>query len=170
MTISTQLMKKLLEVPIFAGLTGGEAAEFFDAALELTEPAGKVLFREGDASDALLVVLEGSVSVSRRGIELARVGQHAVLGEMTLVDEREPRTATATALEDVRLLKLPSRRVQKLLKAGSLGALKVVANLALVMSKRLAAINEKLVVTLGDKGKKKEELADFNRILTRWEF
>ena len=62
------------------------------------------------------------------------------------------------------------KRVQKLLKADHVAALKVVANLAQVMSKRLAAINEKLVTSLGEKGKKREELADFNRILTRWDF
>jgi CRP-like cAMP-binding protein len=170
MAISTQLVKKLVQIPIFGGLTVGEAAEFFDVALETSEGKGKVLFREGDESDALLIILEGAVSVSRKGIELAQVGKHAVLGEMTLVDEREARSATATALEDVKLLKVPSKRVQKLLKADNVAALKVVANLAQVMSKRLAAINEKLVTTLGDKGKKKEEMADFSRILTRWEF
>jgi CRP-like cAMP-binding protein len=170
MAISTQLVKKLVQIPIFGGLTVGEAAEFFDVALETSEGKGRVLFREGDESDALLIILEGAVSVSRKGIELAQVGKHAVLGEMTLVDEREARSATATALEDVKLLKVPSKRLQKLLKANNVAALKVVANLAQVMSKRLAAINEKLVATLGDKGKKKEELADFSRILTRWEF
>jgi CRP-like cAMP-binding protein len=174
MAISTQLVKKLVQIPIFGGLTVGEAAEFFEVALEVSEAKGKVLFREGDESDALLVILEGSVAVSRRGIELAQLGKHAVLGEMTLVDEHEARTATASALEDVKLLKVPSKRVQKLLRANHIAALKVVANLAQVMSKRLAAINEKLVTTLGEKGKdkatKSEALADFSRILTRWEF
>jgi CRP-like cAMP-binding protein len=170
MAISTQLVKKLVQIPIFGGLTVPEAVEFFDVALEVSEPKGKVLFREGDEGDALLVILEGSVVVSRKGVELATLTRHSVVGEMTLVDEREPRSATATAAEDVKLLKVPSKRVQKLLKADHVAALKVVANLAQVMSKRLAAINEKLVTSLGEKGKKREELADFNRILTRWDF
>ena len=170
MAISTQLVKKLVQIPIFGGLTVAEASEFFDVAQELADDKGKVLFREGDAGDALLVILEGEVSVSKRGVELARLSRHAVLGEMTLVDEQEARSATATALTEVKLLKVPSKRVQKLIKADNVAALKVVANLAQVMSKRLAAINEKLVTSLGDKGKKREELADFNRILTRWDF
>jgi len=170
MAISTQLVKKLVQIPIFGGLTVTEAADFFDVAVEVSAEQGKVLFREGDAGDSLLVILEGEISVSKRGIELARLGRHAVLGEMTLVDEQEARSATATALTEVKLLKVPSKRVQKLLKGDDVAALKVVANLAQVMSKRLAAINEKLVTSLGDKSKKREELADFNRILTRWEF
>jgi hypothetical protein len=38
------------------------------------------------------------------------------------------------------------------------------------MSKRLGAVNERLVVSMGERGKKREELADFSRILTRWDF
>ncbi len=169
MSISTQLVKKLVQIPIFGGLTIAEAAEFFEVAVETSVAKGATLFREGDAGDALLVILEGEVTVTRKGIELAKLGKHTVLGEMSLVGEGEVRSATATALTDVKALTVPSKRVQKMLKADHVGALKVVANLAQVMSKRLAAINERLVAASGG-GKKKEELADFGRILTTWQF
>lgn len=168
MPISTALVKKLVQIPIFGGLTLGEAAEFFDAAVESSVAKGANLFREGDDGDALYVILEGEVAVTRKGVELARLGRHTVVGEMTLVGEGEVRSATATALTDVKLLTVPSKRVQKMLKADSVAALKVVANLAQVMSRRLAAINERLVQASG--GKKKEELADFGRILNSWQF
>lgn len=168
MPISTALVKKLVQIPIFGGLTVGEAAEFFEASVETSVAKGATLFREGDDGDALYVILEGEVAVTRKGVELARLGKHTVLGEMTLVGEGEVRSATATVLADVKLLTVPSKRVQKLLKADSVAALKVVANLAQVMSRRLAAINERLVQASG--GKKKEELADFGRILNSWQF
>ena len=79
----------------------------------------------------------------------------------------DPRSATATTSTEVRLLTVPSKRVQKLLKADSLAALKVVANLAAVLSKRLALINDKFV---DSRGKKREELADFGKILNKWAF
>jgi CRP-like cAMP-binding protein len=170
MAISTPLLKKLLQVPIFAGLSPTEAAEFLEVALELTEPPGKVLFREGEPGDALVVILQGEVSVMRKGVELARPTTGSVLGEMSLVDEAAPRSATATVVTEARLLKLPTRRVQKLLKADSVAALKVVANLAKVMSKRLSAINERLVVAVEQRGQKTAELSDFGQILTRWDF
>jgi hypothetical protein len=44
-----------------------------------------------------------------------------------------------------------------------------VFNLAQVMSRRLLLMDEKLVDLL-DKGKRKEELADFQKILSRWSF
>ena len=168
MTISTQLVKKLVQIPIFGGLTVAEAAEFFEVAQETSIAKGANLFREGDDGDALLVILEGEVAVTRKGVELARLIKHNVLGEMSLMGEGEVRSATASALTDVKVLNVPSKRVQKMLKDDDVAALKVVANLAQVMSKRLQAINERLVSMSG--GKKKEELADFGRILTTWQF
>jgi CRP/FNR family transcriptional regulator, cyclic AMP receptor protein len=170
MSISTQLVKKLVQIPIFGGLTVSEAADFFEVAQETSIAKGTNLFREGDAGDALLVILEGEVAVTRKGVELAKLGKHHVLGEMSLMGEGEVRSATASALSDVKVLKVPSKRVQKMLKGDHIAALKVVANLAQVMSKRLAAINERLVSVSGGGAKKKEELADFGRILTTWQF
>lgn len=171
MSISTQLVKKLVQIPIFGGLTVAEAADFFEVALEDSVGKGATLFREGDDGDALLVILEGEVAITRKGIELAKLGKHHVLGEMSLVGEGEVRSATATALTDVKALKIPSKRVQKMLKADHVAALKVVANLAAVMSKRLAAINDRLVAASSAGGKKpREELKDFGKILTSWQF
>ena len=165
------LVRTLRQQPIFEGLTTAEVAEVLEVALEREEPAGAVLFEEGDPGDALRLVLEGEVVISSHGVELARVGRHAVLGGMSLLAEREVRSATATVARAATLLKVPSRRVQRLLEAGHLGAYKVVANLARVMSRRLRAVNDQLVAAQkGAKGGRTEQLADFRRILTRWEF
>lgn len=168
MTITTQLVKKLVQVPIFGGLTVAEAASFFEVAVESPVAKGATLFREGDEGDGLVVILEGEVRVTRKTVELALLGRHSVLGEMSLVGEGEKRSATATALTDVKVLTVPAKGVRKMLKKDDVAALKVVANLALVMSRRLAAINERLVAASG--GKKREELADFGKILTTWQF
>ena len=168
MTISTQLVKKLVQIPIFGGLTVAEAAEFFDAAEESSVGKGSTLFREDDAGDGLLIIIDGEVRITRKGVELATLGKHAVLGEMSILGDGEVRSATAEAKTDVTLLTVPARKVRKLLKAEHVGALKVVSNLAKVMSKRLAAINDRLVAATGPR--KKEELADFGRILTTWKF
>ncbi len=167
MAIAASLLKKLVQIPIFQGLTVPEAAEFFELATELTAAKGQDLFVEGGPGDALLVILEGDVVITKRGIELAKLGKHSVLGEMSLVGSGEARSATATTLSEVVYLEVPAKRVQKLLKADHLGALKVFANLAQVLSKRLALINDKFV---DSKGKKREELADFGKILNRWSF
>ncbi len=171
MSIPAQLLKKLVQIPIFQGLTVPEAAEFFEVALEQTIESGHTLFREGDEGDALYVILKGEVSITKKGIELATLSTHAVVGEMSLVSPGDTRSATATAKNDVDVLKIPSRRVQKLIKGDHLAALKVVANLAQVMAQRLGAINDRLVGDGKKKGEaRKEELADFAGILNRWSF
>ena len=167
MAIAASLLKKLVQIPIFQGLTVPEAAELFEVSSEASVAEGEELFAEGDEGDSLLVILEGEVLITKRGIELARLGQHSVLGEMSLVASGDARSATAVAQSEVRFLKVPTKRVQKLLKANSLAALKVFANLAQVLSRRLALINDKFV---DSKGKKREELADFGKILNRWAF
>ncbi len=171
MSIPAALLKKLIQIPIFQGLTVPEAAEFFEVAVEQPIEKGRTVFREGDEGDALYVILSGEVVVTKKSIDLATLGTHAVLGEMSLVSPGDTRSATAVAQGDVTVLKIPSRRVQKMIKADNVAALKVVSNLAQVMAQRLSAINDRLVS--GDKKKgdaKKAELADFDKILTRWSF
>lgn len=171
MSIPATLLKKLVQIPIFHGLTVPEAAEFFEVALEQTIDKGRTIFREDDEGDALYVILSGEALVTKKNVELATLTTHAVLGEMSLVSPGDLRSATATAKTDLGVLKIPSKRVQKLIKADNLAALKVVANLAQVMAQRLAAINERLVGDSKKKGDgKKEELAEFAGILTRWSF
>ncbi|MBL8936621.1 MAG: cyclic nucleotide-binding domain-containing protein [Archangium sp.] len=172
MSIPASLLKKLVQIPIFQGLTVPEAAEFFEVALEQTIEKGRTVFREGDEGDALYVILSGEVSITKKSVELATLSTHAVVGEMSLVSPGDTRSATALAKTDIAVLKIPSKRVQKLIKGDHLASLKVVANLAQVMAQRLGAINDRLVS--GDSKKKpeakKEELAEFAGILNRWSF
>lgn len=172
MSIPASLLKKLVQIPIFQGLTVPEAAEFFEVALEQTIEKGRTVFREGDEGDALFVILSGEVSITKKSVELATLSTHAVVGEMSLVSPGDTRSATALAKTDIAVLKIPSKRVQKLIKGDHLASLKVVANLAQVMAQRLGAINDRLVS--GDSKKKpeakKEELAEFAGILNRWSF
>ena len=172
MSIPASLLKKLVQIPIFQGLTVPEAAEFFEVALEQTIEKGRTVFREGDEGDALYVILSGEVSITKKSVELATLSTHAVVGEMSLVSPGDTRSSTALAKTDIAVLKIPSKRVQKLIKGDHLASLKVVANLAQVMAQRLGAINDRLVS--GDSKKKpeakKEELAEFAGILNRWSF
>ncbi|MGL1903366.1 MAG: cyclic nucleotide-binding domain-containing protein [Fibrobacterales bacterium] len=58
------------------------------------------LFAEGDVGKELFIIQNGEIAISTgrppEDIELARLGQGAIMGEMALID-RQPRSATATA-------------------------------------------------------------------------
>jgi CRP-like cAMP-binding protein len=164
----------VLQTPLFRGLDELEAAVLFGIADQQAVRQGLTLFSEGDAGDALYVVLEGSVEVLKRdssGINqtLARLGKGSVVGEMSLIAGQGPRTASVLAVSDLRLLRIPSERFIRLLSEDNVPALKVVHNLAQVMSKRLAAMSDRLV-GVGDRAKRREELVEFQRLLTDWSF
>lgn len=75
-------------------------------------PANTILIHEGEASDALYIVLAGTLVVSAAvldGEEVARLSAGEVVGEMSFVDARLP-SATVTAIEDTTIWVIP--RVQ----------------------------------------------------------
>ncbi len=164
----TPLLKQLQGIPMCHGLSPANIEELIAIAEEKAVKKGATLFREGEPGDLLLVVLDGKVEVTKREAVLATLEAGSVLGEMSLLGG-DTRSATAAAVTDVKYLAIHNGPFQQLLGKDNIAALKVVHNLAQVMGKRLALINEKLVDSLG-KPKKREELADFGRILNRWSF
>jgi CRP-like cAMP-binding protein len=70
--------------------------------------AGATIMREGDAGDLFYVIAEGEVHVTKHGVEIARSGPGGYFGEIALLRD-VPRTATVTAISDVRLLSLARR-------------------------------------------------------------
>lgn len=174
MAVSSPIMQKLIQIPIFRGLTEPEAAAIFELSEETSLDKGTVIFREGEDGDAVYAVLSGHVQITKRDPQgkdqlLASLGAGAVLGEMSLIGGGCQRSATATADSDGRLLKIQTSRFERLLRSDSVAAYKIVHNLAQVLSKRLQMMNEKLL-DVADKAKKKEELQDFHKLLNEWSF
>lgn len=66
---------------------------------------GSALFREGDGSDFVVVILDGRIKVVVHGLDgtetlLSVRGPGAIVGELAAIDD-SPRLATATALDPV---------------------------------------------------------------------
>ena len=174
MPASPAMKQKLIQIPICKGLTEAEADQIISIAEEQAVAAAKSVFREGDAGDGVFVVLEGTVEVTKRDSQgkeqsIAKLSDGTVVGEMSLVSGDAARSASVTATSDAKLLKISSAKFQALLHKDNVAALKMVNNLAQVMSRRMLLMNEK-VVELMEKGKKKEELADFQKVLANWAF
>jgi CRP-like cAMP-binding protein len=74
---------------------------------------GEMLIKEGAQSDGLYVVLHGSVDVAAQAVELARLREGDIFGEMSLLT-REPATATVTSPGNAILLRLPRDKFQEL--------------------------------------------------------
>jgi CRP-like cAMP-binding protein len=107
--------------PLFAALDDEQAAELRASMSEVTLARGDSLFHEGDPGDRLYVVTEGKVKLHRTSPDgrenmLAVVGPSELIGELSLFDPG-PRTATATALTEVKLLGLGHGDLQPWLNA-----------------------------------------------------
>lgn len=75
--------------------------------------AGGVLIREGEPTDALYVVLRGTLAVcveAMGGEEIARLSRGEVVGEMSFIDTRPP-SATVKALEDSVVWSIPRMKL-----------------------------------------------------------
>lgn len=110
MDVDEALQSVLSELPWIAGL--GEAARG-DLARHLEPIAvagGQMLFAEGEAGDALYILVSGAVGIQRRdslGRErrVARIFPPETVGEVALISD-QPRSATAIVLRDSFLLRL----------------------------------------------------------------
>ena len=74
--------------------------------------AGKTIFAQGDPSDVMYVVLEGDLDLLRGSQSLGTVSAGAIVGEMALIDKDAPRSATAIAKTDCKLVPIDERRFE----------------------------------------------------------
>lgn len=106
-------------------------------------PRGTVLFREGEPGAEMYVVHQGKVAISKRagGVEkvLTTLGQGQFLGEMSILNHA-PRSATATCVEDCRLLVVDARTFEAMVRGNAEVALRMIQTLAA----RLAEADEQI--------------------------
>jgi CRP-like cAMP-binding protein len=111
---------RLADVPLFARLPPSALEELARASRTRSYPAGQVIWSEGDPGDALLVLEEGQIRVTRTtggGVEvvLAVNDAPAALGELALLDG-EPRSASVIAQRPVRVRFIPRSAFLALLR------------------------------------------------------
>lgn len=93
----------LRRVSLFADCTDHEVRRIAEVSRIVETPAGTVLTQIGSPGDSFFLLIDGRVSVETAvgGVEPLLPGDF--FGEMSLLDG-EPRSATVTALTDLRLL------------------------------------------------------------------
>jgi len=106
--------------------------------------AGQVVFEEGQPGKEMYVVQSGSVELRAGGRVLETVTEGGILGEMALVD-REPRSATAVATSDCRLVPIDEERFGLLVQRVPGFALEVMR----VMAQRIRRANPKPTASTG---------------------
>jgi CRP/FNR family cyclic AMP-dependent transcriptional regulator len=109
--------------------------------------AGHVLFYEGDGGKHMYVIQSGRVQLTRRvrGREqhLATLPAGEFFGEMAIIN-KQPRSATATVIEEAHLLVLDARTFEAMIRGNAEIAIRMIKKLAL----RLAQANSQVETLL----------------------
>jgi CRP/FNR family transcriptional regulator, cyclic AMP receptor protein len=98
--------------------------------------AGDVIFHEGDAAADMFVIQRGSVEIRLGNRLLATLSENELFGEMALIDSA-PRSATAIAATDVKLVPVGEKQFLFLVSQTPYFALNVMR----VLARRLRAWN-----------------------------
>ena len=130
----------------FSGVNAETLARLVEASRISRVAAGRIIFRKGDAPGSCYLILSGAVKVSLpstdgRETVLAILGRGDVVGEMALLD-RQPRSATVTALKTCELCQLTTAAFEWLARTD----IAIYRQLLCVLSARLRAGNESSVL------------------------
>jgi len=128
--------------PLFTALDDAQAASLRASMDSVKISKGGILFKEGDEGEHVYVVVDGKLKLgtsSGDGREnlLSILGPGEMFGELSLFDPG-PRTSTATAVTDAKLLSLSHEKLIPWLKGNPEVSLHLLARLA----QRLRRTNE----------------------------
>jgi CRP/FNR family transcriptional regulator, cyclic AMP receptor protein len=130
-------LKYLKRVPFFTGLTDSELALVSAVMVERKYDRNSLIFLEGDKGEALFVIQEGRVKISKSTADgreqiLHMLKDGDIFAEVILFDQG-PYPATAEAVEDTSMWLLRSADMERLLQTHPLLGVKLLR----VMSRRL---------------------------------
>jgi CRP/FNR family transcriptional regulator/CRP/FNR family cyclic AMP-dependent transcriptional regulator len=134
----------LKRVYIFEDFNAEQLKVLAGACEEAEIRSNEMIFREGEATETLRIIISGSVKIvkdlgSPKPKTLATLKSGEYFGEMNLFDE-EPHSASAVAEEETDLLLIRKENLNEILELYPEIALEIVR----VFSKRLRAMNERL--------------------------
>lgn len=140
---------ELRKVDMFADLSDEQLAEIVPLMSTIEITPGQFIFNEGDPGDALFVILSGEVRISKN---IHGVGEEALaflhpgnyFGEMALVGEEHPRSASAIAEGRSALAKLTRNDFIRLIHRRPDIGVPVLWSFATTLSNRLRDSNDRV--------------------------
>jgi CRP-like cAMP-binding protein len=149
MSSSSRVLELLRSMDLFTDLNESELAKVARLLKENRVSENDVIFNQGDAGDGLYIVVQGRVRIATtdqlgRERVLAFYGPGEFFGDMAVLTGA-PRSASATASSDARLLQLRKDDFDMLV-ASNLGIMKAMMR---VMVDRQAALNMRLTQEVG---------------------
>ncbi len=138
----------LCKVHLFKGVRRSMLMKLLVDLVEKQYEPGELIFSEGEIGKALYIILEGSVSLTKKCAEdhslLAELPAGSYFGELALIDQM-PRFATANALEKTTLLIMYKSYFDDLIKGSPAISSRVLMNLVELLSAYVRKNHEKRI-------------------------
>ena len=139
-----QLMKVVQKIDIFTGLTHREALTLLRVSHYQTFKAGETIYAAGSASDEMLILLAGRLTVtSYSGDAIAEIPPGGCTGEMGMFTGY-PRSANIVAATKAAGFTIPKAELITALNANKDMLIKLLQNLVSLLSERLTTANLRL--------------------------
>jgi CRP-like cAMP-binding protein len=146
-----EIINFLLDTPMFSDLTAAELTQIVHVMQVRSLAPDEYVFRQGDAGDAWYVVHRGQMEVTKDAGDgpraVALLGPRTCFGEMAILDG-SPRSASVRAIVESSAFRVPRSEFSDLLAKGTLGAYKLVHQIALVLVARQRQTTSRLVELL----------------------
>ena len=136
-------LEALQGVSMFRYLPFADLVRVAGIAKERELAAGTDFFLEGEFGESLFIILDGTASVSKSGIEITQLEAGAHFGEMSLI-ERAPRSATIRSKTPMSVLVIERDGFFTLLREEAT-AVKLLWGLVRMLNARLRSTNEELI-------------------------
>lgn len=126
----------LRKMPIFQHLAYVELIEILNTSEQRRYEPEQEIFGESSKGDEMFVILDGEVGIYKRDQLVIKISQGGHFGEMALMD-RNPRSASAKAETDVRVIVVKRRPLFKLMQQNNEIAVKLLWCFMQVLTQRL---------------------------------
>lgn len=141
----------LMAAAPWAQLGADDALTLIDAMRPVFVPGGSIVMEEGDdiETDYMALVLEGEVraesstGVTGEEVVISIIGPGSLIGEMGVIDGA-PRSATCTALTDLKLATLSRHALMGMIEKQPLVAARLLMAISAGLSERLRESNRRL--------------------------
>ncbi|MDQ7826216.1 MAG: cyclic nucleotide-binding domain-containing protein [Candidatus Eremiobacteraeota bacterium] len=137
------LFSSLKKVTFFQRLSDEVITKLCEIVSEVTFQKGEVVFEEGDAGDAMYIIVSGEAAIlkivdkeKKDYKSLGIVAEGELFGEMTLFDLL-PRSATVMARKNLHLLRISNSNFQTFLREDTKSAAIVLFEFVAILARRL---------------------------------
>jgi CRP-like cAMP-binding protein len=149
MAEKSELKKQML----FSDLNDAELAVIAEKIALEKYPKGKPIFQEGEPTKGIYLVRFGKVEISKATADgwkqpLAILTENHIFGELSVIEGKKTHGAAATALENTEVFRLNADDFKAFEKNDTNMMYKIMKTIALIASRNVHAMNEKLMKLL----------------------